>query len=304
MNKKLKLLFLKIIRFYKTIKSKWTNKPLLVSKRMEFQGTFKTKTYDNKYFYLYNAPFYLETEIFWQGGIDNYEWEYMTRRIWTHLCKQSNTIFDIGSNSGLFATLAKVYNLGSKVVAFEPQPNVYGVLKRNNEVNKFDIVCENCALSNEDGIIPFYNYGNNTFSTHNTTAGSLNKSWRPDNQTSIDVSVMQLDSYLIEKNIKKIDLIKIDVETFEYEVLLGYKENLPKHKPMIILEIQDDTIAKNITSLFNDEDYLYYNIDDEKGLKKLKMLETQGDNRNFLLIPASKCYLLADFQFMEDFNVN
>jgi FkbM family methyltransferase len=298
MKHSIRLFIYNLVRIYKGLKVREQGERIQISRKMEFRGRFKTKTYDRKQFYLYNAPFYLETAIFWHGGIDNYDWELVTRRLWTHLCKQSSTIFDIGSNSGLFSVLAKVYSPNAKVTAFEPQPNVFEVLKMNNQVNGFDICCENLALSDEDGETQFYNYGHKTFSSNNTTAGSLNKSWRPKNQSSIKVSMLKLDSYILKNNLEHIDLMKIDVETFEFEVLSGYKNNIFKHQPIIILEVQDNKIADNIASFFYNEKYTYFNIDEENGLRKIEKLQTQGEHRNFLLIPDAKCYLLDDFGFM------
>ncbi|MEK6616988.1 MAG: FkbM family methyltransferase, partial [Bacteroidota bacterium] len=204
----------------------------------------------------------------------------MTRYLWTELCKSSTTIFDIGSNSGIFAVLAKAYNPNSTVVAFEPQPNIFYVLKKNNEVNGFDIRCENIALSNQEGNMPFYNSGEAAFTTENTTSGSLNKEWRTERQNPITVTVKELKNYIEEKKIKRIDLIKIDVETYEYEVLSGYGKSLCLHKPIIILEIQDRTIGKNIESLFDTASYSFFNIDEDKGLIKVKDLGMSKKNHN------------------------
>ena len=259
-------------------------------------GKFSVKTNDGEQFYLYNNAFHLETNIFWIG-IEKYDWENMTRKIWTELCKSSETIFDIGANTGIFSVLAKAYNPASRVFSFEPQPNIFYVLNKNNEVNKFDIQCENIALSDKEGTMPFYNQGSAAFTTENTTAGSLNKEWRTENQNSIMVTVKQMQKYIEEKKIKKIDLIKIDVETFEYEVLLGYGKYLQEHQPTLVLEIQDKTIGKNIESLFDIESYTYYNIDEEKGLKKTKDLGTSDKNHNYLLISKSKENLVEKYLF-------
>ncbi len=251
-----------------------------------------------KNFYLFNNAFLLETNIFWLG-IDNYSWEIMTRQIWIEFCKSSHTIFDIGSNSGIFTVLAKVYNPNSTVVAFEPQPNIFYVLKRNNDINRFDIHCEKVALSNREGNMPFYNSGEAAFTTENTTAGSLNKDWRTENQNSIMVAVEELKNYVEENQIKNIDLIKIDVETFEYEVLLGYGKYLQLHKPVVILEIQDRTIGKNIESLFDAAEYSFFSIDEDNGLLKINDLGMSEKNHNYLLCPESKLSVIERYVILK-----
>ena len=98
-------------------------------KKMKFIGKFKITTKDDKIFYLYNNTFFLENSIFWLG-MENFTWEFMTRQIWIHLSKSSKIIFDIGANTGIYSILSKVYNPNAKVSAFEPQPNIYKILKK------------------------------------------------------------------------------------------------------------------------------------------------------------------------------
>ncbi len=288
----LKIIWFRIFgsNFFPLLKIFFTpNEP--ISRKFRFIGKFHVATKEGKSFYLFNNAFLLETNIFWLG-IDNYQWEKVTRKVWTELCQHSNTIFDIGANSGIFAVLAKAYNPKASVTAFEPQPNIFYVLKKNKEINRFDIRCENIALSNQEGTMPFYNTGEAAFTTENTTAGSLNKTWRTENQQSILVTVKELKNYVEEKQINAIDLIKIDVETFEYEVLAGYGKYLTMHKPIIILEIQNRSIGKNIESLFDAGTYSFFNINEEKGLIKIGELGTSEDNHNYLLCPVLKLKLI------------
>ena len=251
MKRILKSIFYSLFRlsFLKQIKNVYTP-PEWLHNHLRFKGEFLVNTKELKSFLLYNNAFSLETRLFWTG-LENNSWEYMSRKIWISLCKQSDTILDIGANTGIYSLLAKVYNPHSKIIAFEPQPNIYEVLQKNIEINNFDIQIENTALSNYKGEAKFYNYGIGTFLTNNTTAGSLNKDWRPKNQSHIIVQVNQLLNYIEETDIMSIDLIKIDVETSEYEVLNGYGHYLYLHEAIIILEIQNVDIGKKIKSLLH-----------------------------------------------------
>jgi len=254
----------------------------------KFEGKYKVRI-NNQFVHLYNK-FYLENEIFWLG-FENFNWEKKTRRIWSNLCEKSNVIFDIGANSGIFSVIAKVSNPKSNVFAFEPQPNIYEVLQKNSVINKFDINCMNIALSNSNGTLPFYNYGNYAFDG-NTTAGSLNKEFRPENQKSIMVKVTELTTFVHENNISKIDLIKMDVETHEFEVLQGYKELLNLHTPMIIIEIQNEQVGKNVSEIVKLDTYKYFLIDEEIGLVEVEKL---GGNSftNYFLCPISQINIIG-----------
>ena len=276
-------------RIVKLLKLVYTP-PIKYVKKLRFKGVFKVQTEKGKNFKLYNNAFLLETHIFWLG-IDNYQWENKTREIWCDLSTKSNIIADVGANVGVFSVLAKANNPKAQVIAFEPQPNIFEILKKNNAINKFDIHCENNAISNTSGSVPFYNHGPNTFSDNNTTSGSLNKTWRPVDQNSINVETITLQNYINTNNIASIDLLKIDVETLEYEVLLGYGDFLLKHEPIIILEIQSTEIGSNIETLLTKSLYLYYSIDESKGLIQIGVLG-KGEDNNYLLCPKSKVHLI------------
>ncbi len=253
----------------------------------KFKGNIKVKTHDKKKFYLYNNSFILESSIFWLG-LENISWENMTRKIWINLTKKSEIIIDIGANTGFFSIIAKVYNDDCNVYAFEPQPNIFNILKKNVQINNFNISCNKVAISNYVGDALFYNYGDDTFTEKNTTAGSLNKNWRQENQSTITVPVITLKQFIELNNFINIDLMKIDVETFEYEVLLGMGKYIEIFNPIIILEIQTEMIGNKILSLFNKLNYSYFNINEKIGLIQKKIVEIDENNLNYLFCPNTK----------------
>jgi len=258
----------------------------------------KLKRHDSIEFYLYNPPFQLETDIYWRGW-ENINWEPKTRLIWADLCTKSKLIFDIGANTGIFSILAKVHNKESSVFAFEPQPNIFEVLQKNNTINNFDIHCENIAISDRIGTLPFYNYGKDPFGRINTTAGSLNQSWREIDQKFIEVEVGTLDSFLKDRQIKSIDLIKIDVESYEPQVLEGYKTHLHLHRPIIILEILNIEAGKMILTYFEGKSYFYYNIHEIDGLQSVEELG-KSEHGNYLLCPEEKQHLISLFKKIKE----
>lgn len=270
--------------------------PIFNLKKRTFFDKFRVKTRDGVSFWLYNNAFNLETGLFW-SGFENSDWEKKTRYIWSELSKQSHIILDIGANTGIFSVLAKANNPKAEVHAFEPQPNVFNVLEMNNNINGFEIHCYQLALSDEIGELPFYNTGYSTFEENNTTHGSLNKEWRTEHQHSIIVQVNRLDRFLNINQTKKIELIKIDVETYEFEVLKGYGERLWIDRPVIILEIQNPDIGTNLNRLFESKDYLYYWINERKGIYTVEKLgiNTNQDNLNYILCPSEKEGLVRSF---------
>ncbi|MGY6544210.1 FkbM family methyltransferase [Arthrospiribacter ruber] len=204
---------------------------------------------------------------------------------------------DIGANSGWFSVMAKAYNPAATVHAFEPQPNIFKVLKKNSEINSFDIHCHQLALSNQKGEFPFYNTGANTFTSENTNHGSLNKEWRPEKQKSIMVQVDKLDNVIDSLKIPKVDLVKIDVETLEAEVLEGYMRCLQAHMPTILLEIQNEIVGGRILELLEGTGFRYFLIDEENGIEQVQNLglKLESKNRNYLLIATEKLNMVEFF---------
>ncbi len=261
---------------------------------LSFNGVFTATSEEGNSFLLTNKRFSLETEIYW-FGIDHVLWEQVSLKVWVELSKTSKVVIDVGANSGIYSLLSKANNPSCEVVAFEPQKNIYEVLCANNRVNKFNIKCYMLALSDEGGEQNFYNYGRDPFNSGNTTAGSLNKEWRTERQKFTTVNVCRLDSIIRKLNLGKIDLIKIDVETYEFQVLLGYGQLLFEQRPVILLEIQSSKIGNNVIGLLDGHDYRAFNIDESKGLRPMIDLNFSYSDNNYLLCPFEKLDLIQSF---------
>jgi len=263
-------------------------------KSLLFTGKVKIMVSPQIHFFLLNKNFYSETDFFWLG-FEKCEWESQTRKLWVKLCQNADSVLDIGANTGFYSLLAKSINPACDVYAFEPQPNIYNVLVENRRINHFEINCYPLALSNTIGQRSFYNYGKDTFSKLNTTAGSLNEGWnesRDAAQSSIMVKTTTLDTIIEEKKIKSVDLIKIDVESHEPEVLEGYAKYLDSHRPIFIMEIHNEIIGKRIQKQFENKEYNFLHIHETKGWNSCKTLGSHREFKNYCLCPYEKVHFL------------
>ncbi|MCL4477633.1 MAG: FkbM family methyltransferase [Deltaproteobacteria bacterium] len=109
---------------------------------------------------------------------------------------------------------------------------------KNISLNDFsNIKVFNMALGNESKekilIVP---YGRNMGGAYLT---SINSS---DGGTKVAMNM--LDSFVMENQISKIDLIKIDVEGYEFNVLNGAKESIKKYKPKLFIEVDDNHLQR------------------------------------------------------------
>jgi FkbM family methyltransferase len=91
------------------------------------------------------------------------------------------------------------------------------LIKKFDKENVFDI-----ALSNEDGNgkmkIPYIE--GEDFNTRLTLEKSFDEKGETSND-KIEVNTRKIDSFVKEKGVEKIDMIKIDVEGHEHKVLAG-----------------------------------------------------------------------------------
>jgi len=152
--------------------------------------------------------------------------------------RPGDVFVDVGANIGYISAIALgVLGKSGQVHSFEPVPQYFNRLKKIAELNKeYDIVVNQCALSDRAGtakidISNCQNIGWNTMVPdfmHKDTA-----------KETIEIETCTLDRYTKEKELKKIALIKIDTEGFEFPVLMGLKSYFEEnaHRPVIICEI-------------------------------------------------------------------
>jgi len=145
---------------------------------------------------------------------------------------QGGVALDIGGNIGLQSIrMSKSVGGNGKVLAFEPLMHLQEKFLRNIQLNKADNVkLYPYALSSADSEADFSinksNWNQGTFNISNNQYG-----------TEIQHVIIKLADEIPDiKTLHRLDLLKIDVEGFEYQVLLGLKQTIGKHKPRIIFE--------------------------------------------------------------------
>ncbi len=164
-----------------------------------------------------------------------------TRRL-LGLAETNNTVFDIGANIGFTCLrLKEKVGTGGQVYAFEPDMYNFEQLSKNMNLNpELPITIFNFGMgqTKERHKLTFDTADNRGGGRINDqTDGSFN--W---------IEVTTLDLFVEEQNIPKIDLIKIDVEGFEYQVLLGGKEIIQKWRPTLFIELSDANLQRQHAS--------------------------------------------------------
>jgi len=271
---------------YLAIRRVWTPRETIY-KHLHFNGVFKVKVDDRAGFEINHHGYQIENEIFWKGLTGG--WEKTSMAIWIALCKKSDVIFDIGANTGIYSLVAKSIHPEAEVYAFEPVNRVYSKLVDNNRLNGYNIVCHELAVSNLDGKALIYDTNDD-----HVLSVTLNKNLRSADTTVIPtvVNTIKLSSIVEKNEMRRIDLIKIDVETHEPEVLQGLEPYLSRDKPTLLIEVLTADIGKQIEEIVDGKNYLYFNIDENGGIRKTDSI-LKSDYYNYLLCQSAIAYSLG-----------
>jgi FkbM family methyltransferase len=249
-----------------------------VYKHLHFQDDFRVCVDETHSFQMRHGGLELENTLFWVGPSGG--WEKNSMSIWIKLVKNADVIFDVGANTGYYSLVAKALNPKAKIYAFEPIAESFHNLEYNNRINNFDIACFDCAASNVDGEANIFSAPDDFY------AVTLNKDYLDKKDISsvpTTIKVARLDTLIEELKIEKIDLIKLDVETYEAEVLEGLGKYLDKFRPTLLIEILNDDVGHRIEALIKGKDYLYFNIDEETdSIRQVEQI-TKSDYYNYLI---------------------
>jgi len=142
----------------------------------------------------------------------------------------SDIFVDIGANIGFYSCLAKIS--GMHVIAVEPLPKNLNYLLTNISANHWqDIEVFPLGLSNQSGVATLYGASSTGASLIGKWAGSSEHFQRK-------IALSTLDILVGNRFEGKKLFIKIDVEGFEYQVLLGaIKVASLNPKPSWVIEI-------------------------------------------------------------------
>ena len=256
-----------------------------IYRHLFFDGKFKVKVEKDSSFYInhYNTHgFIIEDGLFWLGlGVGR---EGYSLRLWTELSKQSEVVFDIGANTGMYSLLTKSVNPNAQVFGFEPVKRTYDKFQANCDINKFDVKCEFMAVSDFTGELTLYDIpeANNYSATLNKEFSDVRHQTHIDTRFEAKVKATTLKDYIESNNISKIDLMKVDVEMHEPEALRGMGEYLQKFQPTLLIEIFTDKLGKEVQEILKGCDYLYYSIDEE-GKTELQKEIIATDESNYLI---------------------
>jgi FkbM family methyltransferase len=158
--------------------------------------------------------------------------------------KRFDCAIDVGGNIGLHTV--RFSQKFQQVHSFEPTTVNFECLQKNTE-SLDNVVLHRCGLGEKETVLSIKlpqdsnNCGNFSIVDFDSTINTIEET----------ISVVTLDSQNLAP-----DLIKIDVQGFDYNVLVGAAGTIRAHKPVIIIESETKKSRNNIAELLTSHGYV------------------------------------------------
>ena len=140
------------------------------------------------------------------------------------------TVFDVGSNLGEWAKIAKSYFKNSKIYCFEISTKTFANLSKNLTDNSYTL--NNFGLAEKEGALSYKDYGEN--SGVNTIISDADYHDKHVTPKLVEAKLSTGNLYCSNNKISFIDFLKIDVEGAEHLVLEGFKDLLASKSIRVI----------------------------------------------------------------------
>jgi FkbM family methyltransferase len=185
-------------------------------------------------------------------------------------------VIDVGVNVGTTILKFAKYSQGGKVFGFEPDIEMFARAKKNIALNNYkNISLIDKGLGSKATRVKLYKvHENNPGMNRVLDSSNLN-----DDYDFTEIEVIRLDDFVQDNNIEKIDLIKIDVEGYEFNVIQGSIDIIRNMRPIFFIELLDANLkehnnsAEQLVRFFEDYNYQVFRADNN-------MPVTSKDNLN------------------------
>ena len=100
-----------------------------------------------------------------------------------------------------------------------------------------------------------------------------------------------LDALVVEENLQRVDMIKLDIEGAEYDALLGAEATIRRYGPALLIEVFDsalrhqDATSGQIWSFLEDLGYRLYVFSPESRGLVLAARKDSYDSENLIAMP-------------------
>ena len=206
----------------------------------------------------------------------------------SHTLKPGMSFVDVGANLGLYTLFAarRVSDSG-RVIAIEPSSREMQVLRRNVELNSLENVSLlNVAVSDHAGDVELL-IASADHAGHNTL-GAFGYDTELANRERVGLN--RLDDVLESASVKRVDVIKMDIEGAELAALRGSSATLERDRPCLLLELSDRALnhqnatSAEVLTLLDGHGYEMYTFDGSSGCPAPLQRKDYFDSENIIAV--------------------
>jgi len=175
--------------------------------------------------------------IYWNGAFSPNELALLER-----LLEPEMVFVDVGANQGELTIFAASRVTRGQVLAFEPVESLHRQLLDNIALNQLsNVKAHHLALSDQPGRMTLFVDRRVTDGLNEGTASFFSGGERTSPAEVAEVAVF--DDVFEASGLRRLDIMKVDVEGAELFVLRGAVRSLARHRPRLILELAEGNFA-------------------------------------------------------------
>lgn len=180
--------------------------------------------------YAGNTGNFIDNQIFYDGAYEKPNL-FLLRDLMRSVFAGQGTFIDIGANTGQHSMMISRYS--KEVHAFEPWEPILKRFRQMVERNGIkNISIHAYGLGDENSKKPFFKPGENNLGT-----GSFVEGFNSENSLEGELEIQKGDDAFAKEQITSVSVIKMDIEGYEKLALLGLRQTLTRHRPILMFEL-------------------------------------------------------------------
>lgn len=221
-----------------------------------------------------------------RNGWHAFEWP-MPSVFAAYVGRFPGVVLDVGANTGFYSIVAAAADTRNRVIAFEPFPPVLALLRSTVRLNRCEhrVAIAPIAVSNEVGhadlFVPLQDHG------LVETSSTLNGEFKAEHSERVRVEMTTIDAYVDRLTLTNVTMIKIDVESFEAQVLSGAQQLMNRDRPVIFCEVLPQGDAARIDEIRAQHDYVDVRLHNTEAVIA-RTVEFDAAGWNHLLVPREQ----------------
>jgi FkbM family methyltransferase len=190
------------------------------------------------------------------------------------LLKEGDVVIDGGANQGIFTSaFSSAVGASGQVIAVEPFEYCHELIRRNIALNKNDnvVILKNVLADACKGYLVDFSQGVGKSSILRDFGGV----------ETLSVEGITLNELVEKLDLKRLDLLKLDLEGAELVVLAAGAQIIEWFKPAVVIECERQSF-QDINAILEKFSYKPYLIDENGRFENIDYLRSNEDNVFFL----------------------